>query len=95
MAKLGRQAIQDALAARRGLSGSIVIDGGKFCLGQRSNPLKHGIVAFVADNALALQNGLVFTILQNLADSPTRWKEIGDVVIDCLFYDSSAIQLHH
>ncbi|KAK2957921.1 hypothetical protein BLNAU_7097 [Blattamonas nauphoetae] len=100
MAKLGRQAIQDALAARRGLSGSIVIDGGKvghlhfllaiFVAPQTTfEPLlihtsnvdynlnsvfyasfasdsaailsKHGIkvVAFVADNALALQNGLV------------------------------------
>ncbi|KAK2944591.1 hypothetical protein BLNAU_20498 [Blattamonas nauphoetae] len=213
LGKFGQKVILDALTARRGLCGSVVIDGGKvgplhfllaifvapqttfepllihtsnaeddmnalfyanFAAESSAILIKHGIkvIGFVADNAIALQNGLrtvdqidrtpqpealqqtvkqtstplvgrchnhlldlawtdaklfsphlkiiletlhnctrplyqmknkfgerscvisnVFpivvrtmqTILQNLADSPTRWKEIGDVVIDCLF----------
>ncbi|KAK2943291.1 hypothetical protein BLNAU_21768 [Blattamonas nauphoetae] len=113
LAKLGRQTVQDALTARRGLSGSVVIDGGTlwhlhflltiFVAPQTTfEPLlihtsnakndlnslfyaifasdsaailsKHGIkvVAFVADNALALQNGL--RIVSQTRIDPSCWQ---------------------
>ncbi|KAK2943738.1 hypothetical protein BLNAU_21341 [Blattamonas nauphoetae] len=46
---------------------------------------KFGERSCVISNVFPIVVRTMQTILQNLADSPTRWKEIGDVVIDCLF----------